>query len=460
MTKPFSRRRFLAAALLASGALAATPLGRARAQALAGKTVIVVGAGIAGLGAARALANQGAQVIVLEARDRIGGRLATDWSLGADAPFEIGAGWIHGPSPDNPAKQLADAAGCSYFRTADESLRLFNADGVEWDAEEIAWVDEEWAEALWTVDQTLEYSDRRSLARAIRDLYPSALQEPGLRWALSAYTEFSKGAPIEDLSAVYHDDDKAFDGADVVVANGYDTLLRPIAEGLDIRLNTPVEWIWHDAADGTEVGLPGGGTLSADYLICTLPLGVLKAGTVEFDPPLPSGHRDRIEGLGFGSVTKLALKFEQPFWDTQTQYFGIVTEPKGRWNYWLNYRTFSRENVLLGLSVGAYAPVADAMDDAAMRADGLEVLRGVWGEAVPEPTQMLATRWSQDPFALGAYAYPRPGGRPSQFDDLGEMIAGRLVLAGEHTTFDYAGTIHGAYMEGLRAAEAVIEAAG
>jgi monoamine oxidase len=460
MSKPFSRRRFLAAALLASGALAATPLGRARAQALSGRRVIVVGAGVAGLGAARALKNQGAEVVVVEARDRIGGRLATDWSLGPDAPFEIGAGWIHGPSPDNPAKQLADAAGCSYFLTDDYSIRLYDPDGAEWDADEMAWVDEEWAEALWTVDQTLDYSDKRSLAQAIRDLYPSALQEPGLRWALSAYTEFSKGAPIEDLSAVYHDDDKVFDGADVVVANGFDTLLKPLADGLDIRLGTPVEWIWHDSADGTEIGLAGGETIWADYLICTLPMGVLKAGSVEFDPPLPDDHRRRIDGLGFGSVTKLALKFDQPFWDIETQYFGIVTEEKGRWNYWLNYRTFSRENVLLGLSVGAYAPVADAMNDAAMQADGLAVLRGVWGDAVTEPTQMLATRWSRDPFALGAYTYPRPGGRPSQFDDLGDMIEGRMVLAGEHTTFDYAGTVHGAYMEGLRAAEAVIEAAG
>lgn len=454
----FTRRRFLKAALFASGALAATPMGRARAQALDGVTVIVVGAGVAGLGAARALKNQGATVIVVEAQDRIGGRLWTDWALGEDAPFEVGAGWVHGPSEDNPAKQLADAAGGKYFVTEDDNLTVFSADGTEWDDEEVEWINEEWAEALGKVDETLELSDRRSLRDAISDLYPSALSEPGLLWALSAYTEFSKGAPIEDLSAVYHDDDAVFDGADVVVGNGYDRLLGPMAEGLDIRTGTKVIAISY-GDDGVTVDTSQG-PIEGDYVICSVPLGVLKAGTVAFDPELPSGVRDDIDGLGFGSVTKLALKFDQPFWDIETQYFGIITEEKGRWNYWLNYRTFSQENVLLGLSVGAYAPVADRMTDQEMAADGLEVLRGVWGDAVGEPTQILATHWSTDPHALGAYAYPRPGGRPSQFDDLADPIEGRLFLCGEHTMFDYAGTIHGAYLSGLRAAENVIDEAG
>ncbi|MDW3205449.1 MAG: NAD(P)/FAD-dependent oxidoreductase [Alphaproteobacteria bacterium] len=455
----YDRRFFLKAALFASGALAATPMGRARAQTLAGKTVIVVGAGVAGLGAARALKNQGATVIVLEAKDKIGGRLSTDWALGDDAPFEVGAGWIHGPSDENPAKQLTDAVGSTYFVTDDDNLTVFSADGTEWDDEEVEEVAEEWAEAIWKVDSELEYNDRRSLRDAIRDLYPSALNEPGVLWALSAFTEFSKGAPIEDLSAVYHDDDEVYDGADVVVANGYDSLLAPLAEGLDIRTGTPVEWIWYDEGEGVEVGF-GDEKIEGDYVICSVPLGVLKKGAIEFEPALPSDVQSDIDGLGFGSVTKLALKFERPFWDIETQYFGIITEEKGRWNYWLNYRTFSKENVLLGLSVGAYAPVADAMTDEQMKADGLEVLRGVWGDAVAEPTQMLATHWSLDPYALGAYAYPRPGGRPSQFNDLQDPIEDRLFLCGEHTTFEYAGTIHGAYMSGLRAAEAVIDEAG
>ena len=449
----FNRRQFIKAALYASAAVAPLTIGRAKAQALDGTEVIVVGAGIAGLGAARSLADQGAKVTVLEAKPRIGGRLYTDFSMGA--PFEYGAGWIHGPSPDNPTKQLADAVNAQTIVTDNDNMIVFDDEGEELDDEELEEIDEDWSDILEKVDEELELRDTRSLRQAVSDLFPSALNDEGLVWALSAYTEFATGGPIENLSAVLHDDDDAFDLPDVVVTTGYDKILGPLAEGLDIRLSTNVQTIEY-GEDGATV-YTDQGDFEADYVVCSLPLGVLKAGTVTFDPPLPSDYRKNIEKIGFGSVTKIAFKFEQPFWDVETQYFGIMTEPKGRWNYWMSYRTVSPENIFLGLSVGAYAPLADQMSDEEMKADALEVLRDVWEDAVGEPTEMLATHWYTDPASLGAYAFATPGCRPSQYDDLAEPIEDRLLLCGEHTIFDYAATTHGAYMSGLRAAELIIE---
>ena len=134
-----------------------------------------------------------------------------------------------------------------------------------------------------------------------------------------------------------------------------------------------------------------------------------------------------------------------------------MTEQKGRWNYWLNYRTFADENILLGISVGAYAQVADRMTDEEMAADALEALRDVWGDSVAEPTEILMTQWSKDPWTFGAYAYPTPGSQTSTSDDLSDPIEGRLFLCGEHTTFDYMATTHGAYISGLKAAKMIIE---
>ena len=450
------RRWLLKALLFGSGALAASGIGRVRARALSGTRVIVVGAGLSGLAAARSLANQGAQVVVLEAKPQIGGRLLTDGSLGP--PFEVGAGWIHGPSPKNPVKQLADAVGAKTFVTEDDNLSLFDAAGAELSDSALDEIDTKWGRLLDLVDEELETSDSRSLRDAIASLSPGALEDPRMRWALSAFTEFSKGGPIEKLSAVYHDDDEAFPSPDVIVLTGYDKILQPIAKGLDIRLSTEVAEVKYGGEGVTVRGKVEGraSDFTADYVVCSVPLGVLKAGKIAFDPPLPSEYRENIEDLGFGSVTKIALKFEKPFWDLETQYFGVMTEPKGRWNYWLNYRTFAPENILLGLSVGDYAPVADAMSDEAMTADALSVLRAVWGDAAGAPVQTLATHWSRDPHALGAYAYPTPGAHPDQFDDLAEPIGDRLFLCGEHTIFNYAGTTHGAYLSGLRAAEQVI----
>lgn len=455
LNRNINRRRFIKSVLISSSAVAlAARFGIRDAKALEGISVIVIGAGIAGLGAANVLRKNGANVTVLEAKPHIGGRLLTDWSMGA--PFEVGAGWIHGPSSDNPTKQLADAIGAKYVVTDDENSVYFDIEGYEYDEDEVERIVDAWEGVLEYIDNNYEANDPRSLLQAIKDYRPAYLNDPGIMWAFSAFTEFSKGGAIEKLSAPLFNWDEAFDGADVVVTTGYDQILKPLADGVDIKLSHIVSAIEYDAEDGVTVTTDKR-AFEADYCICAVPLGVLKANKIKFDPELPSGYKSSISKIGFGSVTKLALKFDEPFWDTETQYFGITTEPKGRWNYWLNYRTFSNENILLGLSVGDYALTADRMSDSEMVDDALEVLRNVWEDDVGTPTQVLATHWAEDPYTLGAYAFPQPGNRKSDFDDLGEPIEDRLILAGEHTIFDYAGTTHGAFMTGIRAAEYIID---
>ena len=144
------------------------------------------------------------------------------------------------------------------------------------------------------------------------------------------------------------------------------------------------------------------------------------------------------------------MKFKNIFWDKSTQYFGIATEKKGRWNYWLNYRTFSRENILLGISVGDYALIADKMNDNEMRDDAMKVLRKVWGENIPDPIDTLTTRWSQEEHILGAYSFTAPGSSPLDYKVFLTPIDGKLFFCGEHTTFDYSATTHGAYFSGIR----------
>lgn len=449
------RRDFFRMLLAASGMLAGSSIARAQSSALADVSVIVIGAGVAGLGAASALRRQGANVVVLEARNRIGGRLRTDWSMGA--PFEVGAGWIHGPEKANPARQLADAVNAEYVVTDDDSAIYYHADGRPFSDQDYEEMSDAWESVLRHIDNEYEWDDPRSLEKAIKDYRGKYLKDPRIRWVFSAWTEFSTGGPIEDLSAPLFNWDEAFDGADVVVTTGYDGLLKPLASGLDIRLGHKVHEIEYSSDEGVWIDTDKG-AFEADYCICTVPLGVLKANVIEFTPALPKKkYRRAIDRRGFGSVTKLAMKFQEPFWDIDTQYFGIITEPKGRWNYWLNYRTFSDENILLGVSVGAYGPVADAMADEAMAADGLDVLRQVWGDAVTEPTEVLATHWAEDPFSRGAYSYPRPGNKRSDYDGLAKPVDDVLLLAGEHTIYEYSATIHGAYMTGLRAAEIIID---
>lgn len=177
------------------------------------------------------------------------------------------------------------------------------------------------------------------------------------------------------------------------------TILASLSERLDICPNTRVSHISY-GSDGVRVG-----DMAADYVVCTVSLGVLKAGAAVFEPALPRDVQDAIDALGFGTVTKIALKFGEPFWELETQYIGIMTEPKGRWNYWLNYRTVSVENILLGLSFGQYAPVADRMNREDMTQDVISVLKSVWGAGVTAPQAVLTTHWAEDSNFRGDYSY-------------------------------------------------------
>ena len=450
--KKFSRRRFLR--LSAGTAFAGPALGAItqKAHAAGGNNdvdVIVIGAGIAGLSAARSLSDLGYDVIVLEADSRTGGRLRTDWSLGA--PFEVGAGWIHGPN-GNPVSQLAKAVGSETYVTDDESFQVFTAQG---DAVKHDDISEKWQsmQALYeNIDSRFELD--QPLETALKKVSAKALKDPVLGWMFSAYTEFDAGGPLEDLSAYYFDEDKAFDGEDVVVTTGYDKILAPLAKGLDIRLNQLVNAVEYAAGQGATV-TTASDEFECDFVVCTVPLGVLQKGTIQFDPPLPKSIRQKIKRIGMGTVTKLALKFDKPFWPVETQYFGLMTEEKGRWNYFLNYRTFSDENILLGLCVGDYGWKAEKMSDDLMVADMMDAVRTMFGADAPEPLGHLATRWSQNPLSFGAYTFAKVGSVPKDFDDLMKPVRETLIFAGEHTIFKYHATVHGAYLSGQRAAEIV-----
>jgi len=412
--------------------------------------VIIIGAGIAGLAAAKKLTGLGYSVVVLEATDRIGGRIRTDWSLGA--PFEVGAGWIHGPK-GNPVSKLLSAVGGKTFLTDDDSFAVFSKDGVRQNDDLIFKKQRQLEKLYKRIDANFD-SDQ-ALSRAVKRLSPKALKDPILRWMMSAYTEFDTGGPLESLSAYYFDEDDTFDGKDVIPLTGYEGILEPLKAGLDIRLNRPVERIEYEAGDGASV-YAGGREFEADFVICTCPLGVLQAGKIAFDPPLPAKVRKRINWIGMGNVSKIALKFENAFWPVDRQYFGLMTAEKGRWNYFVNYRKFTDQNILLGVSVGAYAAKVEALSDQAMTDDAMAAVRSMFGDQVTEPVAVQATRWSKAAHFLGAYSYAKVGSKPADFDRLARPVAKTLLFAGEHTNFEYHATVHGAYLSGLNAA-AIIE---
>ena len=419
-------------------------------QDLEGKKITVIGAGISGLTAANVLRNRGGEVTVLEAKNHVGGRIQTDWNLGA--PFELGAGWIHGPSAENPVRSLADKAESTYFITDDEAIEIYDVTGDEIDEDESDEIEEIWYEVLEEMDADSE----GSILKILNEYDDEIWENPNVRWIFSAYTEFEYGGSINDISAGLIHEMSGYSGDDVIITSGYDKIIKILAQHLDIRINSPVRSVSYGYSDHVTVETKGE-TFTSDYVICSVPLGVLKNDSITFSPNLPPYMKTSINKVGFGTVTKLAIKFTSQFWDSDVQYYGTVNENTGRWPLWLNYKTFSDENILMGFCFGDYALTADRMSDQELLNDALEVINNIWEDDVTDVQAILRTSWLKDPFSLGAYSFPASQNTEEDFENLFEPQNERLFFCGEHTNLLYLATTHGALLSGIRAADQIID---
>mgnify|MGYP001589977595 CR=1 FL=1 len=453
MTRPrprFTRRDLLRMGLYASAA--SVLWGRREARAWDGEgTALVVGAGMAGIAAARDLRSRGWTVTVLEARDRIGGRIWTDGSLGF--PVDLGASWIHGRE-GNPMTELGRELGARMVPTDDDAYTAYGPDGREVDEDAIDTLEGDLDEA---VDEASDPD--ASMAGMFEELLEEDL-EPAeariLRW-LAAGLEVETGAELSRLSAVHHDPGPGFDGGDVFLADGYGPIMTHLARGLDVRLGHRVTRIVH--RDSVEVATDRG-TFSADVAVVTLPLGVLQSGSVAFDPDLSDRKARAIRTLGMGVLDKVALVFPSAFWPDDVDALGHVSEEPGEFPEFVNLQKIAGRPALVALTGGEFARRVEGRTDGAIRRRLMEILRTIFGPSIPDPTGTLVTRWAADPFAAGSYSFVPAGVTPDAYDVLAEPEGDRLYFAGEATSSDHPATVHGAFLSGLASAARIARRAG
>lgn len=325
------------------GALASGRRAAAEISGIPG-TVLVIGAGFAGLAAARALVDAGRDVVVLEARDRTGGRADTVPFGGALA--DLGPSWIHGVT-NNPMVQLAADAGVETI--------AFDYDN------EIGGSEKAWLFFDELTESALEAGNAE--ARPLSDLLPNNLNVTQ-QWALSVEVSNEYGTDASELAIAALDEGKAIRGGDALLDKGYGAITDYLAAGLDIRL----EWVVSEIGygdDGVTVYSADGAQLWADLAVVTLPVGVLRAASVAFTPPLPSDKADALAGLGSGLLDKLWLAFDDVFWDPEADVINwIDPHNSGLWPFWVNgYKAFGVP-VLLAFNGGGVArDLADWSDD-------------------------------------------------------------------------------------------------
>lgn len=416
--------------------------------------VIVIGAGMAGLAAARQLVDWDYDVILLEARDRIGGRTWTDHSLGQ--PLDLGASWIHGVNK-NPLTALADKINAPRVVTDYDSITRYKFDGTELSNQEDADIDslfEQFAEqvAEWQEETDNDMSLQDALDMFISNKRYSREGMLNLLYAINTELEHEYGADISDLSLWEFDQEGEFKGEDVLFPNGYGQLAQSLAEGLDIRLNQVVRRVEY-SSEGARVGT-NHGTFEAKAVLVTVPLGVLKQNIIAFEPSLPKWKTDSISRLNMGVLNKCYLKFPNVFWDEESHLLGYVSEEKGQWCEWLNLVALLGQPVLLGFNAGTFGYEIESWSDEEIVASAMQTLRRIYGQGIPNPEGYLVTRWGSDPYAFGSYSHIPPFASGEDYDALAKPVE-NLFFAGEATHRVHPSTVHGAYLSGVRAAEEI-----
>ena len=454
VTRPAAvdRREFIKGGLGAAGLAWAAPVlaacgdgTGAAPPAATDERIVVVGAGIAGLAAAQDLQARGfSQVVILEAQDRVGGRIWTD-RFGGGIPVELGATWIHGIR-DNPVYDIAVSNDLPTAPTDYENEVRYDLSGRE-----LGPVDE----GLWRAYMRMAY-DRPSLS--LEEVFEDFVEVNGLdangrrswRQVLNSRFEHEFGADISDLSIGSYEGGSDLRGGDVVLPDGYGQIVDVVADGLDIRLDDPVEAIDY-SSDTVDVTTRSGEAFEADRVVVTVPLGVLKRGLISFEPPLPDRTRGAIAALGMGVLNRTSLLFDDVFWQPDIEWIGVVGDRPGQWAETLNLFPYQQQPVLAMFNAGTFGVEVEQYSDEELVAQALAVLGDVFGK-VPEPLESVSTRWNSDPWTYGSYSYVPDGVPFSSYRELAKPLEGRLFFAGEATHSQFPSTVQGALLSGRRAA--------
>ena len=428
----------------------------------AGQKAIVIGAGAAGLTAARILSDQGCEVVVLEGRNRTGGRLNT--ITVDDGIVDEGGNWIHGGSA-NPLHHLAIDSGLeinedsfvsprhirAFDKLSGRSINplkvlyfLFRADRL---AQRYAKENLDAAHTEPNLGARLENDVTHIRGAANKRQYRSVMRTVvDMPFAKESQHLHPNAIP---LNPDYHDE------SDFVITGGYRQLIDRLAAGLDIRLGETVETIRRDSA-GVDV-VTATGSHSAATVIVTVPIGVLKAQTITFDPPLPDRKLQAIENVGAGVVEKVILTFNTPFWrkspDKPSSIF-YVSDVLGEFPVFVDSTSSAGRPMLVAFLTGEQVQRC-ALDSQPLAELAQAVLEEIFPDTYEAPTATHVTDWATDPFSRCSYSTPTIGVSAADYGHLAEPTD-RVLFAGEATYRERAGFVEGAIGSGIREARRIL----
>ena len=400
--------------------------------------VIIVGAGAAGIAAARRLLAAGKHCVLLEARARPGGRAVTDHSL--DAPADLGAAWLHF-ADTNAWTGMAEQAGCEVIRAE-----------PGWGP--AAWIGNTAPDARQRAAAGADYARYEALLEAAaaegRDIPLSQiLPQDDYRPRFDAVMTWAVGVETPQVSTLdlarYAESTHNW-----AVREGLGTVVAHAADGLDVRLHaavTHIDWSGH----GVRVESTAG-TLAARAVIVTVPTSVLARGGIRFTPALPQELRDAADNLPLGVVNKVFFALAPGSFDPRDarQFIGRADSSRT-----CSYTLFPARQPLLGAFFGG-----DLSKELEARGEleqfARDELRGIFGASIDAMLGAArSTAWGLDPHSLGSYSAARPGHADARAV-LARPVSPNLCFAGEACSVEFYGTLHGAWLSGQAAAESLL----
>ena len=425
---------------------------------------LVIGAGMAGLSAARALQDAGNDVTILEAKDRLGGRTFTNTDI-ASVPVEFGAEFIHGNKVIT--WELIKEAGLTTARwhKQDDALVQLEPDHAQHLGQgQITMKDAQSRFADFDVTRTWGLANEPVQAGESWHAY---LTRVGFTDSQMRYVERSFANSVSDSSDRF-DAEEALASAlnetdgrmDFRILEGYKTLVDFVAAGLDVRLNQAVQRIDYQHQQPNSVTVhTHNDTLTADNVIIAVPLGVLKAGSIRFTPDLPEGKLEALSHLRMGIVIKLVYVFTEAILPATTSAVYSRQNPPMWWTSNYGRTPAQSEQVWTAFASGDWArellTKAHEQGTDTMLQEALKSLEQAVGQPLPQPQTMRLVNWLADPYTLGGYSYPAPG-HASARHGLAQATP-PLFWAGEATApWHQTATVHGAIVSGRRAAQEVL----
>jgi monoamine oxidase len=400
--------------------------------------VAIIGAGAAGLGAANALKNSGLSVLVLEARDRVGGRAHTIMAS-PDVTFDVGCGWLHS-ADQNTFVKIAETLGFEINKNLPP-----------------------WRERAY--GKAFPQDDRDDFIRALNAFYDRAEQaaqsgrdgpanvclEPGNRWnpMIDAISTYINGCELDQVSLLDMD---AYEDTDLNwrIRRGYGALIAAYGATCPLALNCEVTLIDHSAK---RVRIETSqGTLTADKVIVTVPTNLIADEAIRFHPPLPA-KVDAARGLPLGLADKVTLALDEPEALPKEGNLRAATMRTAMGTY--HIRPFGQP-CIEGFFGGRFAQSLEDAGEGALAAESINEIVSILGNDFRRKLKPLAeSRWAHDPFARGSYSHALPG-HAGDRALLAAPVDGRLFFAGEATSPGFFSTAHGARDSGERAAKEVL----